>query len=108
MGIKKLVRITVEAEIEIELPNDLANPTKEDIDDINYCGFEVETSDDIYREAARLILMGYDDCNNDVFGVFHQSWRKGTIENPENKSFFDLHDLYVEDCSVSEVEEPQQ
>jgi hypothetical protein len=103
MGIKKLVTITVEAEIEIELPEWASNPTAKDIEDINYCGFDVENSDDIYKHAARLVLMGYAECNNDVFGVLHQSWRKGSIENSENLSFYDLEDLYVEDCKVEAI-----
>ncbi|MBJ8477206.1 hypothetical protein [Acinetobacter bereziniae] len=103
MGIKKLVTITVEAQIEIELPDLLANPTKEDIEGINYCGFEVEEPNDVYREAARLILLGMDDCNNDVFGVLHRSWRKGSIKNPERECFFDLRDLYIEDYEVENL-----
>lgn len=100
MGVKKLVRITVEAEVEIELPEWAANPTDKDIEDVNYCGYEVKNSDDIYKEAARLVLMGYANCNNDVFGVLHQSWRKGTFENSDKESFYDLEDLYVEDYTV--------
>lgn len=103
MGIKKLVTITVEAEIEIELPEWASNPTEEDIESINACGFDVENSDDIYREAARTILCGYADSNNDVFGVIYGFWRKSTIENPENKSFYDLRELYVEDCKVESL-----
>jgi hypothetical protein len=108
MGIKKLVKMTVETEIEIELPEDLANPTAKDIEDINACGFDVENSDDIYREAARSILMGFADYNQDVFGVIYSSWRKDSIENPENKSFYNLRDLYVEDFEAVEIKEPQQ
>lgn len=105
MGIKKLVTMTVEVEIEIELPESLANPSTEDIEGIKYCGFDVENSDDVYKEAARLILLGYDDCNNDVFGVFHQSWRKSRIENVEKECFFKLRDLYVEDFEVEFMKE---
>lgn len=105
MGIKKLVTITVEAEIEIELPEWAANPTQKDIDDINACGFDVENSKDIYQEAARLILWGYDDCNNDVFGFIYPSWRKGTIEDSENKSFFRLNEMDVQDCEVKPMEQ---
>ena len=108
MGIKKLVTLTVEVEIEIELPEDLANPTAKDIEDINACGFDVENSDDVYREAARSILMGFADYNQDVFGVIYSSWQKDSIENQENKSFYYLHDLYVEDFEAVEVKEPQQ
>lgn len=105
MGVKKLVTITVEAEIEIELPEWAANPTSKDIEDVNYCGFDVENSDDIYKTAGRLVLEGYTECNNDVFGVIHQSWRKGLIENSENQSFYDLKDLFVEDFKVEDIEQ---
>lgn len=100
MGIKKLVTITVEAQVEIELPEWAANPTTKDIDDVNYCGFEVKNSDDIYKTAARLVLAGDATCNNDVFGVIYPSWRSGLIENSENQSFYRLQELYVEDFKV--------
>ena len=100
MGVKKLVTITVEAQIEIELPDWASNPTAKDIEDVNYCGFEVENSDDIYQTAARLVLSGDASCNNDVFGVIYPSWRNGSIENSENQSFYKLQDLYVEDFKV--------
>lgn len=108
MGIKKLLTLTVEVEIEIELPEQLANPSAEDIEGIKYCGFDVENADDVYKEAARLILLGYDDCNNDVFGFFHPSWRKGRIENAERECFFNLRDLYVEDFTAEEIKPAAQ
>lgn len=103
MGIKKLVTMTVEVEIEIELSDSLANPTSEDIEGINYCGFDVENSDDVYKEAARLVLLGYDDCDNDVFGYIKQSWTKGLSNPPEATSFYNLKELYVEDFKVEEI-----
>lgn len=105
MGIKKLVTLTVEVQYEIELPESLAKPSAEDIESIRYCGFDVENSDDVYKEAARLILLGFNDCNNDVFGVFHKSWRKGLIENSESECFYDFQDLYVEAFEVEEIKE---
>lgn len=105
MGIKKLVTITVEAEIEIELPEWAANPTQEDIQGVNECGFSVENSDDIYQEAAEIILRGYNNCNNDVFGVIYSSWNKSRVQDPEKKSFFDIRELYVEHCEVETIEE---
>lgn len=103
MGIKKLLTMTVEVEIEIELSESLANPSAEDIEGINYCGFDVENSDDVYKEAARLVLLGYDDCNNDVFGYIKQSWTKGLSTPPEATSFYDLKELYIEDFKVEEI-----
>lgn len=103
MGIKKLVSMTVEVEIEIELSESLANPSAEDIEGINYCGFDVENSDDVYKEAARLALLGYGDCNNDVFGFIKQSWTKDLSNPPGATSFYDLKDLYVEDFKVEAV-----
>lgn len=108
MGIKKLVTITVEAEIEIELSESLANPTTEDIESINYCGFDVENSDDIYKEAARLILLGYTNCNNDVFGYIKELWTKNLSNPPDTKSFYDLKELYVEDFKVEEIKTTTQ
>ncbi|MFC2996352.1 hypothetical protein ACFODO_13950 [Acinetobacter sichuanensis] len=105
MGIKKLVTITVEAVIEIELPEWASNPTSKDLNDIQACGFDVENSNDIYQKAAELILLGFDDCNNDVFGFIYPSWSKRTMEDSEKKSFFDLRDRYVEDCEVETMEQ---
>lgn len=76
MGIKKLVTITVEAEIEIELAEWASNPTVEDIEGVCDCGFYVENSDDIYKTAARLVLNGYATSNNDVFGIIYPEWKK--------------------------------
>lgn len=100
MGIKKLVTITVEAQIEIELSDWANNPTQEDIDGVNSCGFDVENSDDIYKQAALTVLMGYADCNNDVFGQIYSSWRKGTSGVSENSSFYEINSLDVEHCDV--------
>lgn len=105
MGIKKLVTMTVEVQYEIELPESLANPSAEDIEGIKYCGFDVENSNDVYKEATRLILLGFDDCNNDVFGCFHQSWRKGLIENSERECFYKFEELYIEDFEVENIKE---
>lgn len=105
MGIKKRVTLTVEVEIEIELSESLANPSAEDIEGINYCGFDVENSDDVYKEAARLILLGYDECDNDVFGCFKQLWTKNLSNPPKTTSFYDLKELYVEDFKVEAIEE---
>ena len=91
--------------MEIELPDETANPTQDDIEGINACGFNVEKPDDIYREAARTILYGYANSNNDVFGYFHSFWRKDSIENPENHSFYEITDLFVEDFEVEEIKE---
>ncbi|TCB49863.1 hypothetical protein E0H80_10645 [Acinetobacter sp. ANC 4779] len=105
MGVKKLVKLTVEVEIEIELPENLANPTPEDIEGINYCGFDVKSSNDVYKEAGRLILWGYTNCNNDVFGVFHHPWRKSDLKNAERECFYDIQDIYVDEFSVENIEQ---
>lgn len=100
MGIKKLVTITVQAQIEIELAEWASNPTPEDIEGVCDCGYYVENSDDIYKTAARLVLNGYAKSNSDVFGVIHPSWKKDSIENSENESFYDIEDIEVEDFKV--------
>lgn len=108
MGIKKLVTMTVEVEIEIELSELLANPSADDIEGIKYCGFDVENSDDVYKEAGRLILLGFDDCNNDVFGYIRPSWLKGSNIDPNQKNFYNLRDLYIDDFSVEEIKEKSE
>ncbi|MDQ9001537.1 hypothetical protein [Acinetobacter baumannii] len=108
MGIKKLVTITVEAEIEIELAEWASNPTVEDIEGVCDCGFYVENSDDIYKTAARLVLNGYATSNNDVFGIIYPEWKKGNTPNTEHDSFYEIKDIEVEDYSVSEIKEQIQ
>lgn len=103
MGIKKRVTMTVEVVMDIDLPEWANNPTAQDIEGINYCGFDVENSDDIYKEACRLVLLGYADSNNDVFGYIRPMWRKDTKHADGDYSFYDIDDLYVEDCSVELV-----
>lgn len=108
MGINKLVTITVEAEIEIELAEWASNPTVEDIEGVCDCGFYVENSDDIYKTAARLVLNGYATSNNDVFGIIYPEWKKGNTQNTENDSFYEIKNIEVEDYSVSEIKEQIQ
>lgn len=107
MGIKKLVTITVEAQIEIELADWAANPTAEDIDSVNACGFDVENSDDIYAQAARVVLNGYADSNNDVFGVIYSSWKRDTIPNAENSSFHNINYIDIEHVDIKEMGQEQ-
>lgn len=103
MGIKKLVTMTIEAQIEIELGDWAQNPTAEDIEGIKYCGFDVENSDDIYKEAALIILRGNADCNNDVFGYIHSAWSARRPTATEQQAFYEIDDLYVEDFTVEVI-----
>ena len=103
MGIKKKVTLTVEVEMEIELADWAANPTADDINGVNTCGFDVTNSEDVYKEAGRLILLGYTECNNDVFGCFKEFWTKDLSNPPKTTSFNDLKELYVEDFKVEAV-----
>ena len=68
MGVKKLVTITVEAQIEIELPDELQQLSEEDIKGINACGYDIQNVDDLYKHAAELVLNGGENGNWDVFG----------------------------------------
>ncbi|HHP6365268.1 TPA: hypothetical protein ACSE3C_003724, partial [Acinetobacter baumannii] len=61
MGIKKLVTITVEAQIEIELPDEFQELSAKDIEGINACGYDITKSDDLYKYAAELVLNGGQD-----------------------------------------------
>ena len=99
MGIKKLVTMTLSVQIEIELGDWAQNPTAADIEGINYCGFDVENSDDIYKEAALIVFRGNSDCNNDVFGRIHSRWTLGKLEEAD-PSFYAIENLYVEDFTV--------
>ncbi|MCX5466525.1 hypothetical protein [Acinetobacter nematophilus] len=103
MGIKKLVTITVEAQIEIELAEWASNPTVEDIEGVCDCGFYVENSDDIYKTAARLVLNGYATSNNDVFGIIYSEWRKGNTPDTENDSFYEIKNIEVNDYRVESM-----
>ena len=99
MGIKKLVTMTVEVEIEIELSETFNNLTPELIKDINAYGYDISNSDDLYVEAAKLVLNGGSDSDWDVFGLVTPCWNKGRRSVPDESTFFDRRELYVEDCS---------
>lgn len=103
MGIKKLVTMTVEVEIEIELSETFNNLTPELIKDINACGYDISNSDELYVAAAKLVLNGGQDLAWDVFGLVTPYWNKGRGRIPDESTFFDRRDLYVEDYSVAAI-----
>ena len=103
MDIKKLVTMTVEVEMEIELSETFSNLTPDLIEQINYCGYDISNSDDLYVEAAKLVLNGGSDSAWDVFGLVTPCWNKGRGSIPDESTFFDRRDLYVEDFKVEEI-----
>ncbi|MBJ9952180.1 hypothetical protein I5735_03795 [Acinetobacter baumannii] len=103
MGIKKLVTITVEAQIEVELSDEFQNLTPDLIEGIKACGYEIQSTDDLYKYAAELILNGGENGNWDVFGYVLPNWRKGMSGVSENSTFFDRRDLYIENCEVESL-----
>ena len=103
MGIKKLVTMTVEVEMEIELSETFSNLTPDLIEQINYCGYDISNSDDLYVEAAKLVLNGGSDSAWDVFGLVTPCWNKGRRSVPDESTFFDRRELYVEDYSVAAI-----
>ena len=103
MGIKKLVTMTVEVEIEIELSETFNNLTPELIKDINACGYDISNSDELYVAAAKLVLNGGSDSAWDVFGLVIPSWNKGLESIPDESTFFNLLDLYVEDYEIAAI-----
>lgn len=103
MGIKKKVTLTVEVEMEIELSETFNNLTPELIKDINACGYEISNSDDLYVAAAKLVLNGGQGSAWDVFGLVTPCWNKGRESIPDESTFFDRRDLYVEDYSVAAI-----
>ncbi|MGH1904978.1 hypothetical protein [Acinetobacter baumannii] len=105
MGIKKKVTLTVEVEMEIELSETFNNLTPELIKDINACGYEVSNSDDLYVAAAKLVLNGGQDSAWDVFGLVTPCWNKGRGSIPDESTFFNRLDLYVEDYEIEEIKE---
>ena len=103
MGVKKLVTMTVDVQIEIELGDWAQNPTAEDIAGINYCGFEVKNSDDIYKEAALIVLRGNAHTDNDVFGRIYSVWDFKTPETPEQQSSYEINSLDIDDFTVESI-----
>ncbi|AZC02013.1 hypothetical protein Q7567_07945 [Acinetobacter baumannii] len=104
MGIKKLVTITVEAQIEIELPEEFKELSQQDIDGIKACGYEdFKIQDDLYKYAAELVLNGGENGNWDVFGYVVADWKKGMTGIPANSTFFNRQDLHITDCEVEEI-----
>lgn len=105
MGVKKLVTITVEAKIEIEMADWAANPTSEDIKGVNECGYDVENSDDIFKHAAASVLRGHKNCNLDVYGFLFDSYKKINVEKPDTCTFYNLKNFYIVDCEVEDKKE---
>ncbi len=103
MGVKKLVTITVEAQIEIELPDELQQLSEEDIKGINACGYDIQNVDDLYKHAAELVLNGGENGNWDVFGWVISEWKKGMTGIPTEGTFFNRCDLHIEDCKVEDI-----
>ena len=101
MGIKKRVTLTVEVEMEIELSEDFSNLTPELIKDINYCGYNISSTDELYVAAAKLVLNGGSGTAWDVFGLVIPSWNKGLEGISDNSTFFNRLDLHVEDYEVA-------
>lgn len=100
MGIKKLVTITVEAQIEIELPEEFQELSAEDIEGINACGYDIANTDDLYKYAAELVLNGGQDGTWDVFGHVVPWWKKGMTGISDNSTFFNRRELHIENCEV--------
>lgn len=102
MGIKKLVTITFEAQIEIELPEEFQKLSAEDIEGINACGYDITKVDDLYKYAAGLVFCGGENGNWDVFGHVVPWWKKGMTGIPDNSTFFNRIYQRIEDCTVEE------
>lgn len=105
MGIKKKVTLTVEVEMEIELSETFNNLTPELIKEVNYCGYDISNSDELYVAAAKLVLNGGQDSAWDVFGLVTPDWNKGRQNIPDESTFFNRLDLYVEDYEIEEIKE---
>ena len=102
MGIKKLITITVQAVMEIELADSFQVLTEDDIQGIKACGYDIKTSNELYKYAAELILNGGQDGNWDVFGPVLPSWRKGMTGISDNSTFFNRRELHIEECEVED------
>lgn len=104
MGIKKLVTITVEARIEIELSEAFKELSQEDIEGIKACGYEdFKSKDDLYKYAAELVLNGGENGNWDVFGHVVADWKKGMSGISDDSTFFNRLDMNIEECEVEEI-----
>ncbi|ENX48785.1 MULTISPECIES: hypothetical protein [Acinetobacter] len=103
MGIKKLVTITVESQLEIELPDEFQQLSEDDIKSINACGYEVTSTDDLYKYAAELVLNGGENGNWDVFGRVLNVWKKGMPNVSDNSTFFSRREMHIEDCKVESI-----
>lgn len=104
MGIKKKVTLTVEVEMEIELSETFNNLTPDLIKEINYCGYDISNSDDLYVEAAKLVLNGGQDSAWDVFGLVTACWNKGRESIPNESTFFNRCEIHVDEFSVEDIE----
>lgn len=91
--------------MDIELNEALNNLTPDLIKEINYCGYEISNTNDLYVEAAKLVLDGGSGSAWDVFGLVIPSWNKGRESIPDESTFFNRLNLYVEDYEVEGIKE---
>lgn len=102
--VKKLVTITVEAVVEIEMGDWAAQPTSEDIESVNACGYSVDNSDDIFKQAAIAVFQNGAGGNLDVYGRLVDSVHRDSVERPDLCTFFDIRSIYASDFEVNNAD----
>ena len=91
----KTVRVTIEREIEITIPDNLL--TEESIKEFSDYIFVVEQADDVFKYAAECLFNNNDDY---VEGLGQGRWRGSSLANPLDDILYEQRDNYVESVIV--------
>lgn len=103
MPVKKLIEITVTAQFEIELNEDLQAPDA--VDQWKEGLWHIDGLQDVYKHAALMALKGYGGYCTDGLGHLMESNMKGV--NPERdkgSTFFNEISCNVDDCTIANIE----
>ena len=91
----KTVRVTIEREIEITIPDNLL--TEESLKEFSSYLFDVEQVDDLFKYAAESLFDNNDDY---VEGLGQGRWKGSSVANPLGDILYEQKDEYVESVIV--------
>lgn len=93
----KRIQATIDVSVEIALPDylDLSDP--ETFEQMSGCGYPVDSEQDVYAHIVRLLLMGGENCQHDVFG-----WLREDISWMNADTKYRQLDIEVEHCEITD------
>ena len=91
----KTIRVTIEREIEITIPDSLL--TEKSIKEFRDYVFDFEQVDDLFRYAAECLFDNDDDY---VEGLGQGRWKGSSLVNPSDDILYERKDEYVKSVIV--------